>query len=73
MKAAAVVALSGPAKRESTAPATAPKKTKVKKPGPQSDDQIFWLYFSELRKYKVEHGTRSVPQSKDSTYNILAN
>jgi hypothetical protein len=39
--AAAVAALSGPAKRKAAAAATAPKKTNVKKPGPQSDDQTF--------------------------------
>jgi hypothetical protein len=72
MKAAAD--LSGPAKRKSDAAAMAPKKTNVNKPGPQSDDLTFWIRFSELCKYKAEHGTMSPPpRSKEGTHSILAN
>jgi hypothetical protein len=63
MKAAAAVSyLSGPAKRKAAAAAMAPKKTKVKKPGPQTDDQTFWKRFTELCQYKADCGTMRVPQ-----------
>jgi hypothetical protein len=73
--AAAVVSLSGVTTKK-TALAVRPKKpkekkpipskrkttvSKAKKPGPPSDDQVFWLCFSELWRYKAEHGTMSVP------------
>jgi hypothetical protein len=69
--AAAVVSLSG-ATTKKTVPAVGPKKpnaktpspskrktlaSKVKKPGPPSDDRVFWLRFSELCRYKADHGT----------------
>jgi hypothetical protein len=85
--AAAVVSLSGVAKTK-TVLAIGPKKpkvkkpspskrkapaSKVKKPAPPSDDQVFWLHFSELCRYNAEHGTTSVPRSKDGTNNVLVN
>jgi hypothetical protein len=66
--AAAVVSLSG-ATTKKTVSAVGPKKpkakkhspskrkmlaSKAKKPGPPSDDQVFWLSFSELCRYKAE-------------------
>jgi hypothetical protein len=58
MKAAsAAAALLGPFKRKAEATATTPKKIKVKKPGPQTDDQTFWKRFTELCQYKADHGT----------------
>jgi hypothetical protein len=79
MKAAsAVAALPGPAKRKVTAvnnadTATAPlNKTKVKKPGPKTDDQHFWKRFSELCQYKADHGTMRVPRTNAGSNNILA-
>jgi hypothetical protein len=86
--AAAVVSLSGVATMITAAPANAPKKSKakkpspskkktldikVKKPAPPSDDQVCWLHFSDLCRYKANHGTMSVPRSKDGTNNVLAN
>jgi hypothetical protein len=40
---------------------------------PPSDDQVFWLHFSELCRYKAEHGTKTVPRSKHGMNNVLAN
>jgi hypothetical protein len=75
--AAAVVSLSG-ATTNKTVPTVGPKKpkvkkpspskrktlaSKVKKPGPPSDDQVFWLCFSELCRYKADHVTTTVPRS----------
>jgi hypothetical protein len=86
--AAAVVSLSGVATMITAASANAPKKSKAKKPSPSkrktlankakkpappSDDQVFWLRFSELCRYKANHGTMSVPRSKDGTNNLLMN
>jgi hypothetical protein len=85
--ASAVVSLSGVTTNK-TALAFGPKKPKVKKPrpskrktpaskakkpGPPSDDQVFWLRFSELCRYKADHGTMSVPRSKHGTNYVLAN
>jgi hypothetical protein len=85
--AAAVVSLSG-ATTKKTVPAVGPKKpnakkpspskrktlaSKAKKPDPPSDDQVFWLHFSELCRYKADHGTTTVPRSKHGTNNVLAN
>jgi hypothetical protein len=85
--ASAVVSLSGVTTNK-TALAVGPKKTKAKKPspskrktpaskankpGPPSDDQVFWMCFSELCRYKADHGTMSVSQSKHGTNNVLAN
>jgi hypothetical protein len=58
---AAVAALSGPAKRKAADAATAPTKTKVKKTGPQTDDQTFWKRFTELCQYNADLGTMRVP------------
>jgi hypothetical protein len=62
MKASSAVseALLGPLKRKAAyeATATAPKRTKVKKPGPQTDDQKFWKHFSELFQYKAGRDDR---------------
>jgi hypothetical protein len=44
-----------------------------KKPGPPSDDQVFWLHFSELCRYKADHVTTTVPWSKHGTNNVLVN
>jgi hypothetical protein len=85
--AAAVVSLSGltttktalavgPKNPKAKKPSPSKRKTpasKVKKPGPPSDDQVFWLRFSELYRYKADHGTMSVPRSKHGTNNVLAN
>jgi hypothetical protein len=86
--AASVVSLSGAAtaitaalangskKSKAKKPSTSKRKTpttKANKPGPPSDDQVFWLHFSELCRYKADHGTMSVPRSKDGTNNVLAN
>jgi hypothetical protein len=79
MKAAAVAALSGPAKMKvaavnKAAAATAPlKKTKVKKPAPQTDDQTFFKCFSELCQYKADHGTMRAPRRNDGTDNMQKN
>jgi hypothetical protein len=62
MKAAAAKALSSPVKRKAAAAAKAPKKTKVKKTGPQIDDHIFWKRFMELCQYKADHGAMRVPR-----------
>jgi hypothetical protein len=85
--ASAVVSLSG-ATTKKTVPAVGPKKpnakkpspskrktlaSKAKKPGTPSDDQVFWLRFSELCRYKADHGTMTVPWSKHGTNNVLAN
>jgi hypothetical protein len=85
--AAAVVSLSGVTTKK-TVLAVGPKKPKAKKPspskrkmvaskvkkhGPPSDDQVFWLRFSELCRHKAGHGTTTVPQSKHGTNNVLAN
>jgi hypothetical protein len=81
--AAAVVALSGAMSKKS-APAVGAKKPNAKKPSPSKrkmlaknppprDDQVFWLRFSELFRYKAEHGTTTVPRSKHGTNNALAN
>jgi hypothetical protein len=71
--AAAVVALSG-ATRKKSAPAVGAKKPNAKKPSPSkrkmlanksappSDDEVFWIRFSELCRYKAEHGTATVPR-----------
>jgi hypothetical protein len=40
---------------------------------PPSDDQVCWLRFSELCRYKAEHGTTTVTCSKHGTNNVLAN
>jgi hypothetical protein len=69
----AAAALSGPSKRKSAAPATDPKKTQAKKPGPQSDDQVILLRFSEFCRYKADRGTTRVPRSKNDTDNVLVN
>jgi hypothetical protein len=68
--AAAVVSLSGATTKKSV-PAAGPKRpnkkkpspskrktlaSKTKKPGPPSDDQVCWLRFSELCRYKADHG-----------------
>jgi hypothetical protein len=85
--AAAVVSLSGvttkiialavgPKKTKAKKPCPPKRKTpnsKAKKPGPPSDDKVFWLRFSELCRYKADHGTTSVPRSKHGTNNVLAN
>jgi hypothetical protein len=66
----------GPKKPKAKKPSPSKRKTpasKAKKPGPPSDDQVFWLRFSELCRYKADHGTMSVPRSKDGTNNVLAN
>jgi hypothetical protein len=85
--AAAVVSLSG-ATTKKTVPAVGPKKpnakkfspskrktlaSKAKKPGPPSDDQAFWLRFSELCRYKADHGITTSPRSKHGTNNVLVN
>jgi hypothetical protein len=74
--ASAVVSLLGVATMITDVPANAPKKskgkkpspfkrktpaTKAKKPAPPSDDQVFWLHFSELCRYKADHSTTNVP------------
>jgi hypothetical protein len=70
--AAAVAVLMVPVKRKATAvnkaaAATAPiNKTKVKKPGPQTE------HFSELCQYKADHGTMRVPWTSADSNNILA-
>jgi hypothetical protein len=84
---AAVVSLSGVSTKK-TVLAVGPKKPKAKKPspsktkmmaskekkpGPPSDDQLFWLRFFELCRYKADHGTTTVPRSKHGTNNVLAN
>jgi hypothetical protein len=84
---AAVVSVSGVATTK-TALAVVPKKPKVKKPSPSkgknpaSKDKkpapqvmirYFGYVFSELCRYKADHGTMSVPKSKDGTKNVLAN
>jgi hypothetical protein len=69
---AVVAALSGPSNRKAAAAATAPKKTKLKKPAPQTDVHTFWKRFTELCQYMADDGTMS-PPPKDSTDNILAN
>jgi hypothetical protein len=66
---AAVGSLSGVA----TTITAVPSPSKSKTLPPPSDDHIFWLRFSELCRYKVEHGTTSVPRSKGGTNNVLAN
>jgi hypothetical protein len=85
--AAAVVSLSGvttkktvlavgPKKPKAKKPSPSKRKTlasKAKKPGPPSDDQVFWLRFSELCRYKADRGTTNVPRSKHGTNNVLAN
>jgi hypothetical protein len=73
--AAAVVSLSG-ATTKKAVPAAGPKKPnakkpspskrktlapKAKKPGPPSDDQVFWLRFFEFCRYKADHGTTTAP------------
>jgi hypothetical protein len=58
--AAAVAALSGPAKRRAAAAETAPTKTKAKKPRPQTGEQTFWKRFTEFCQYKADHGTMRV-------------
>jgi hypothetical protein len=66
----------GPKKPKVKKPSLSKRKTpasKAKKPGPPSDDQVFWLHFSELCRYKADHGTMSVPNSKHGTNNLLAN
>jgi type IV secretory pathway VirB10-like protein len=55
-----------PSKRKTMAP-------KARKPGPPSDDQVFWLHFYELCRYKDDHGTMTVHRSKQGTNNVLAN
>jgi hypothetical protein len=47
--------------------------SKANKPGTPSDDQVFWLLFSELCRYKADHGTTTFPWSKRGTNNVLAN
>jgi hypothetical protein len=64
---------------ENAASANAPKNSKAKKPSPSkrktlatkakktespSDDQVCWLRFSELCRYKANHGTMNVPGQK---------
>jgi hypothetical protein len=87
--ASAVASLSGPAKTIFSAPATALKKIKAKKPAPakrklpatkakkpappSSDDKVFWLRFSDFCRYKADHDTPSVPRSKGDTDDVLAN
>jgi hypothetical protein len=85
--AAAVVSLSsattkkialavGPKKPKTKKPSPSKRKSpasKGKKPAPPSDDQVFWLRFSELCRYKADHGTVSVPRSKHGTNNVLGN
>jgi hypothetical protein len=66
----------GPKKPKANKPSPSKRKTpasKAKKIGPPSDDQVFWLRFSELCRYKADHGTMSAPRSKDGTHNVLAN
>jgi hypothetical protein len=67
------VGLKKPNKRK---PSPSKRKTlasKTKKPGPPSDDQVFWIRFSELCRYKADHGTTTVHWSKHGTNNVLAN
>jgi hypothetical protein len=70
------VLAAGPKKPKAKKPSPSKRKTpasKAKKPGPPSDDQVFWLRFSELCRYKADHGTTSIPRSKHGTNNVLAN
>jgi hypothetical protein len=65
----------GPKKPKAKKPSPSKRKklaSKAKKPGP-SDDQVFWLRFSELSRYNADHGTMPVPWSKHGTKNALAN
>jgi hypothetical protein len=73
MKTALVI---GPKKPKAKKPSPSKRKTpacKAKKPAPLSDDQVFWIRFSELCRYKADHGTMSVSRSKDGTNNVPAN
>jgi hypothetical protein len=66
----------GPKKPKAKKPSPSKRKTpasKAKKPGPPSDDQVSWLHFSELCRYKADNGTMSVPWSKHGTNNVLDN
>jgi hypothetical protein len=66
----------GPKKPKAKKPSPSKRKalaSKAKKPGSPSDDQVFWLCFSELCRYKADHGTMTVPRSKHGTKNVLAN
>jgi hypothetical protein len=66
----------GPKKPKVEKPSPSKRKplaSKAKKPGPPSDDQLFWICFYELCRYKDYHGTTTVPRSKHGTNNELAN
>jgi hypothetical protein len=66
----------GQKKPKAKKPSPSKRKTpasKAKNSGPPSDDQIFWLRFSELCRYKANHGTMNVHRSKHGTNNVLAN
>jgi hypothetical protein len=66
----------GPKKPKAKKPSPSKRKTpasKARKPGPPSDDLVFWLRFSKLCRYNADHCTTSVPRTKDGTNNALTN